>query len=268
MGKVLFFDVDGTLSDFTGSMPASAEEGLRLARANGHKVIICTGRSTYQIAPFLRSVSDGLVASTGCYVSSGEKVVYEHFMPMETICRVLEVMKPTGAAVNGQGEDGLVLSPLGLQRMEERLKNALPWRRQTLLSNYKLSEDPEDYRGIKKFVYNGSSLTVEQIAEQLGDICDVTASSFSEDDIGGGEITCRGINKATGMQRYLDTVGVKREDSFAFGDGPNDFEMLDFAGVGIAMGSGREELKRRADYVTTDLQDDGIYNALKHFNLI
>ena len=61
---------------------------------------------------------------------------------------------------------------------------------------------------------------------------------------------------------------ARREEIIAFGDGGNDVDMLEYAGIGVAMGNAGEDVKAAADYVTTAIDDDGIFNALKHFNVI
>jgi hydroxymethylpyrimidine pyrophosphatase-like HAD family hydrolase len=71
-----------------------------------------------------------------------------------------------------------------------------------------------------------------------------------------------------GIQRYLEMIGVTQEEIIAFGDGHNDAEMLRFAGIGVAMGNAEDDTKAVADFVTADIDDDGIYKALKHFELI
>ena len=83
-----------------------------------------------------------------------------------------------------------------------------------------------------------------------------------------GEIGINGINKATGMERYLNAVGIVREDSIAVGDGPNDLQMMEYAGIGIAMGNAREEVKERADMVTSSINNDGIYRAFETLGLL
>ena len=57
-------------------------------------------------------------------------------------------------------------------------------------------------------------------------------------------------------------------DVYAFGDSFNDSEMLEEAGVGIAMGNAKEELKEIADYITSPIDQDGIWNACRHFQLV
>ena len=58
------------------------------------------------------------------------------------------------------------------------------------------------------------------------------ASSFQLINSSDGEVTVRGIDKAYGMEQYLRYAGIRREDSAAFGDGPNDLGMLEYAGTG------------------------------------
>ena len=62
--------------------------------------------------------------------------------------------------------------------------------------------------------------------------------------------------------------GWTREQTIAFGDGGNDADMLAFAGIGVAMGNATEPAKAAADYITDDVDHDGIMNALKHFNVL
>ena len=67
------------------------------------------------------------------------------------------------------------------------------------------------------------------------------------------------------MKEYL---GINKEDTYAIGDSINDLEMLQCVGHGIAMGNATQVAKDVAEYVTTDIHEDGIYNALKHYGLI
>jgi Cof subfamily protein (haloacid dehalogenase superfamily) len=85
---------------------------------------------------------------------------------------------------------------------------------------------------------------------------------------GGMDVIAKGGGKMKGIQRYLEMKGIKAEETIAFGDAENDLEMIRFAGIGVAMGNGEEQVKQQADYVTADVDDDGIAKALRHFGLI
>ena len=67
------------------------------------------------------------------------------------------------------------------------------------------------------------------------------------------------------MQEILAHYAINRENVLAFGDGENDIEMLQYAGVGVAMGNAGEEVKRAADYVADDCNDSGVAHAIHHF---
>ena len=76
------------------------------------------------------------------------------------------------------------------------------------------------------------------------------------------------MDKQTGLAALLKHLGIPAEECIAFGDNRSDLEMLRYAGVGVAMGNGEASLKACSDYVTTAVDEDGIYLALRHFQLI
>lgn len=88
--------------------------------------------------------------------------------------------------------------------------------------------------------------------------------SFQISNNSSGEISSRGINKAFGMQKYLEHAGIARENTIAFGDGTNDIEMLKYAHIGVAMGNAVETLKKQANYVTSGV-DEGWYKATERY---
>lgn len=65
-----------------------------------------------------------------------------------------------------------------------------------------------------------------------------------------------------------DHLGLDPQLTMAFGDGGNDTAMIKAAGIGIAMGNALDSLKQEADYTTTSVDDDGIWNAMQHFHLV
>ena len=74
--------------------------------------------------------------------------------------------------------------------------------------------------------------------------------------------------KDKGIEALLNHLGISKNDCMAFGDGGNDISMLEYVGIGVAMGNANPPVKERADFVTKDIDDDGIEYALRHFGLI
>ena len=83
-----------------------------------------------------------------------------------------------------------------------------------------------------------------------------------------GDLGVKDITKANAIDHLLQYLGASIEDTIAFGDAKIDIPMLEYCKIGVAMGSGGDEIKAMADYVTDDVDQDGLYNAFVHFGLI
>jgi hypothetical protein len=81
------------------------------------------------------------------------------------------------------------------------------------------------------------------------------------------DINPRETNKAAGLQRLLNHLGIDAQEAAAFGDGRNDLELLEYVGSGIAMGNAPDDVKKRARHVTKALSEDGIAYGVRHFLL-
>ena len=82
------------------------------------------------------------------------------------------------------------------------------------------------------------------------------------------EMVPKGFSKGTGILKVCEMLGIDINDTYAFGDSNNDISMLKTVGHAIVMGNGTEEAKKEADYITTTVMEDGIWNACRYFNLI
>ncbi len=81
------------------------------------------------------------------------------------------------------------------------------------------------------------------------------------------EIMPNGVNKGTGLMAFAKILGLDRSEVMAVGDNENDIEMIQAAGVGVAMGSGVQKLKDVADYVTLSVEEGGAGAAIEKFAL-
>ena len=77
-----------------------------------------------------------------------------------------------------------------------------------------------------------------------------------------------GISKKTGVEIVLNRLNILPQNVISFGDNDNDIEINDYVGIGVAMGNSSETLKKHANYITSNIEDNGIKNALVKFKLI
>lgn len=81
-------------------------------------------------------------------------------------------------------------------------------------------------------------------------------------------LSTKEATKSAAIKKVLDYHNICESEAIAFGDGRNDIDMLEYVGLGIAMGNGEEQLKQKADFVTKKASEGGIYYALKEFGII
>lgn len=271
MGKIIFLDIDGTLRDFDGTIPKSAVEAIQKARERGHKVCLSTGRPMWQIDEKVRNIGfDGIVSGSGSYVEyEGKRVRHKHFTLLTYIelCKyllehhcVIEIHTHTNGFILKHQEEAF-------QAVKEIVKSEVAISAEEVDSWYKPIDHVMDVARAEKILFFGKELTVEEVLKKWGKSLYVVPLSIPTLEDGGGEITPIYINKAEGIRSILEAGGFKREDAVAVGDGINDIEMIQFAGIGIAMGNAEDAVKEAADIVTSSVQEDGIYQAFQKAGL-
>jgi hypothetical protein len=275
--KLIFFDIDGTLVGFNGKIPDSTYKAIDMARRNGHKVLICTGRSKCQIYDFLLDYGfDGIIAATGAYVEYEGSIIRHETIGAERIAGLIEYFEQEKIAYCLQAEDCQIASPKSTEVMRQhfaKMKKLLDLKGDPqVFADLKQVEDlrtnPGKYAYAEKLIYYWSPNGIKEVSDALAPHFEVTPTSFEKPDETSGEVTVAGINKASGMRVLGDYLHILQEDMIAFGDGPNDIDMLSYAGIGVAMGNAGAAAKAAADMVTDRIDEDGIYNALQKLEII
>lgn len=279
--KVIFLDIDGTLVDETGKAPASAQKALQKARENGHKLVLCTGRSKFQIPKELLALGiDGIISGAGAYVEAREQskeaekeqitILLQTVIEEAYAKSTYEYLEGNGFLFCYQAEDGIVLNQRSFEGMNrvDRKSGISDEMMANLHGNVHLQDEPWKFPNLEKIIFYEAPFALEKIKQDLMPYFDTVTLSLSGSKGVAGEIGRSNIHKATGMKLYLEHVGAKREDAVAIGDGPNDLQMLEYAGIGVAMGNAKEEIKAAADIITASVKEDGIYQAFQQIGLL
>ena len=256
----LFFDIDGTLVSFkTHEIPSSTIFALTQAKANGSRVYIATGRPPVIITNLgaIEHLIDGYITTNGalCYV--GDELVCCQPIPKEDVMTCVEDSKEKGYSVIIVGrKDVAVLDPKGdvdrIFRQMLAVKNldqASPL--ETVLQQDILQLTP----------FFPADYEPESLARMSQCVSGRWHPEFTD-------ITANGADKGKGILAIARHEGFDPKHTMAFGDGGNDTSMILQAGIGIAMGNAIDELKQQADYVTSSVDDNGILNALRHFQVV
>ena len=270
--NVLFFDIDGTLVGFDSKLPDSTKEALNLAKHRGHKIILCTGRSKCQIYPWLLEFGfDGIVGGAGAYVELNGEILSETLLKPQDLKKVISLFELLQTTFMLQTRDHVITSSYCFyeaQRIFREHYGMDEARIRKVFGNIVIDENLRERTDVEKLNYYFSVATIPQVSDILGAEFCITATSFEQPEETSGEVSLNGIHKAYGMQLIVDALGMEQKDTIAFGDGPNDLEMLAYAAIGVAMGNGVPEAKAAANMVTDRIDCDGIYKAMLELNLI
>ena len=259
--KIIFFDIDGTLTESgRDQMPESTREAIRIARANGHICMINTGRTKRLVGEELTGQVefDGLLLGCGTEIEyRGERLMHKTFSMQESQT-ILNALKKyhVDAILEGSRED---YAPRGEEVFTQTFRDMaeeITERKYDLYANAPGNFD-------KLYVYAESPEGMKGMKQELSGLLD-----FIEREHGFHELVPAGYSKATAIRYITDYLKIPMEDTVAIGDSNNDLPMLKYAHTSIAMGNSSEEVLEIADYITTDVDKDGIWNALKWLGVL
>lgn len=258
MIKAIFFDIDGTLRDFTeiGIRPGTYQ-AIALARANHIRCFVATGRHLVEIQEeglLGRLEFDGYVLLNGSLCLDDKlSCLYANPIPVSQIQAMLALHKELGFPLLFMEKDAIYVSHITpqLERLQSGIGTAVP------------PVEPHMERGLIRPVYQmvpfSDDLPPDLLAARLP-LCDITCWH----EAGACDITTKGGSKQLGIQKVIAHYGYSREEIAAIGDGYNDIPMIRYAGIGIAMGNGKEAVRAAADYVTDSIERDGLLHAVEY----
>lgn len=257
MIKAIFFDVDGTLlSHKTKQIPPDAEQVLFSLKNQGIKIFMSTGRHSSELAelPVNHIDFDGYVTLNGHLCLNGKKqTVYDtpfNHEITETLVHVFQARKYPLALVNA---DGIYINFINDTVRKAQLSISTPLPE---IGQYK---SEALYQATAFFTRSEEALLETSLPKncKFARWCDHGVDIISSE---GG--------KVRGIKYFCDFYGIHPNEVMAFGDAENDIDMLNFAGIGVAMGNAQECVKKTADYVTADVDEGGISLALQHFRIL
>ena len=276
--KVIFLDVDGTLVNDNGVVPESAKDAVRQARNNGHYVFLCTGRSKAEIYDEIMEIGvDGVIGAAGGYIEVNNEIILHKKVDREDVEHLVNYFDKNNIDFYLESNGGLfasknckkTLNKLVFEgvdkdsKLYKELEKGIGQFIEALIEGEDLIRDD-----INKISFLDSETSIETIRDEFKDKFNVihcTVPMFGENS---GELSVPGVHKALAIEYLIEHLGLSKETTFAYGDGINDMEMLQYVNYGIAMGNANEALKEIACDITGTHDEDGIYNSFKKYRLI
>lgn len=271
MYKMVVVDLDGTLLNSKKQVSKrNAEVINKIHNEKGVQFVIATGRNINDISQVIEAIGDTInkyiIASNGAIIKDNVKDEYVLKKYLDKT-EVLEVID----AYREQNLRGLVHTYDG-QLTEENAKVEIG-------TKVGLVQDLKKYY-LENDVSTTSMLTLHGEEKDLREMEEKIKVSFRELDSTGIcdlavemekgtyktkyiDIMKKDSTKANAIEILADYLHINKEEIIVMGDGANDISMFEVAGHKVAMGNANEELKKKADYITTDNNQDGVAEALE-----
>lgn len=261
MKKAVFFDIDGTLLDCLNGITditPRVKKAIRGLQANGDYVFIATGRPyAFLDDAILNFGFDGFVVTNGAYVKVKEKCIYKEFINKDFIKELVDNFEQLNIEYILQGEKYSYIKDEYKKLHLLFDKYSIP--KKYFESNYNI-EEIDTYK-LEMLCNNQKGI---DFCLSLGNGIYDYMHNIEENSF---ELYAKANTKASGILKVLDYLDIPLENSYAFGDGKNDIEMLSTVGCGIAMGNAEAYVKNHAKKVTDTVQNDGVAIEIEKFIL-
>ena len=246
--RYLFFDIDGTLlaGGYLGYVPESTKLAVKKLKEAGHFLSIATGRAQSMAAPYMKLLEiENMVSDGGNGITIGGELLGIEPLCKEDVAALVRECEergfPWGLAIDNSDTRVVPDDRFFEQTQDDYIKCIVvpgldPMAQENIYKAYVACEEPEEY-------------TLKSL-DRLPWCRYMPPYFFVEP-----------TEKAAGIRKMMDYYHADYGDAIVFGDGANDLSMFTDDWTKVAMGNAIPELKAKADFVTTAVDEDGIWNA-------
>lgn len=264
--KIIFIDIDGTLTDDFGQIPESAFQAISAAQKRGHEVFLCTGRARPEYQLVLDDlIVSGVVGAGGSFIQLADKILSERHFSVEEILHLTNYLEKKQLHFYLASNQTILIN--------EELRKKIDGIEALVSKKRKICIKPIDYTSlitekISKINFFNKKIPFDTLLTDLAQDYTISPSTIQAFGKNSGEIMPPRTSKQIGIECVLQHLNRSKEDTIGIGNGSNDVPR--FAGVHtkIAVSSADEELIKLADHVTAAPQDHGIYKAFEWYGLI
>lgn len=273
--KMVCIDMDGTMLGKRKSVSEESKKTIKEVSKKGVQVVVTTGRLYNNAAYYsnLLGASDTVIAGNGAVIreKSKDKPIFKSEIDLEIIKKLLLAAKKFNVVLHLHTIDEVItnskVSSLIAKIVLPDIKNRdFPVNIKVIKNLKDIDDSIKGYKGkvTKCIMFSPFKDRTEMFRKELDKIDGITYYCSGGRSI---EINKLGVSKGNAVKMLAKYYGIKREEIICIGDNENDISMIEYAGLGIAMGNGIPKLKEKANYITDTNVNDGVRKALEKFIL-
>ena len=263
MIRLIATDLDGTLLNNEHKISDYNKKVISAVNEKGIKVILSTGRPTAAATKFLDdlNIETDMISFNGAMITDRNgNILYENNLESSIGKELIEIAKKYKIYYQGFLGERWNLSDAKSKWLDFYISIAK-------INNYIVGFDNIKDFSFSKFMFIGENEILKEIAEELDKkLKDKVYYAFSRPVY--LEVHSPKVSKANALCFLLNKYDIKKENVMAFGDNNNDIEMLEIAGISVAVDNAENALKEKAKYITKSNIENGVgYFINKYFNL-
>lgn len=266
MYKLIALDMDGTLLTEDKIVSERTKKAIENARNQGKYVVLCSGRPIEGINRYLEelgmtSEEDYVISFNGAIVqhAKSREVISRNVLSGEDLHYLYNISKELGVNIHAFSKYGCITPKMSTYSEHEGKINGIP----VIITDY--NAVPNDEEIVKIMLVDDEEILEEAIKKLPQEVYEkytvVRSAPFFT------EYLNKDANKGTGVEMLAKHLGIKRDEVICVGDAGNDIHMIEYAGLGVAMGNAFPEVKEIADYITASNEDDGVAEVIEKFML-
>lgn len=288
MYKLVAVDLDGTMLNKYGIVTENTKKVIKNTIKKGTDVIIASGRPIDSIKTIAKEIESEnyFIAGNGAliYDIKKDEIIYEKFLNKQKVLEIAEICEKNNISYNIYTEETIIAQQLkynvlyyykeNLNKDEKRKTNI------TLVENIReYIKNSENKKFLKVTICDENKSIFNSIIKRLNkvsninilDVCHITRKVIKQgtEEINieyyYTELSLKDVNKWNAIQYLINKLNIKTDEVIAFGDNINDKEMIENAGVGIAMGQSTHIITELADYVTDNNDNEGVRKAIEKY---
>ncbi len=270
--KMIVTDMDYTLLNREKTVSPRNKKALRNAMNKGVHIAVATGR-IYVSAKFyarLLNIITPIIASNGAIIREGHtnKTIFKSVLSPDVAIRMIELCREKGLFCHLFSDNTVFTERIinVSSRYSEWNESLEDEDKINIEVVDKLEEVVKNEKNeiVKAVVVDSNEDSLRYVRNSLND---TGLANISQSLKGNMEVMNKGISKGNAIKILCEIYGIDKSEVIAIGDNENDISMIEYAGLGVAVGNAAESVKEKADYITGDYLDDGVAQVIENFVL-
>lgn len=268
--KLICIDVDGTLYNDHKTIPEENISAIRKAYDKGIQIAITTGRmfNYGKLYGSLLGIPTLTIASNGAFVKYKDMILNHQSISEKDLPVMAKAIQESGLFAHFNAWNTLICEgELGDGNGYVKANGLLPQgdKIQMIVTEDLKKSLLETGNILKAIVFSkGDEEALLKLREVFRDHETLQTVSSSKYNL---EIFRKDVNKAVGIRRLIEHLGIRQDEVMAIGDEENDLPMISFAGLGIAMGNATHAVKEIAKDITATNNEAGVAKAIEKYCL-